>query len=91
MDGIRNCLNFAKELCERLEVGRIPGWVMGLQNKINWTKRNLNKTTNKLKVYTNTYPTDSFRHQITLSLLTLSLLTQLKRELSYYIPLEGAN
>ncbi|BAM39692.1 uncharacterized protein TOT_010001146 [Theileria orientalis strain Shintoku] len=46
----RNCLNFADELCVRLEVGKIPEWVMGLQNKINWTRKSLNKGAAKLKV-----------------------------------------
>lgn len=46
----RNCLNFANAFCVDLEVGEIPSWVMGLQNKINWTCDSFNSGAAKIKV-----------------------------------------
>ncbi|GIX65645.1 PPPDE peptidase, putative [Babesia caballi] len=45
----KNCLNFADTFCKKLGVGGIPTWVMGLQNKINWTRDSLQSGAAKLK------------------------------------------
>ncbi|ORM40361.1 DnaJ -like protein subfamily C member 21 [Babesia sp. Xinjiang] len=45
----KNCLNFADAFCKRLGVGGIPTWVMGLQNKINWTRDSLQSGAAKIK------------------------------------------
>ncbi|KAK1441850.1 PPPDE peptidase domain superfamily protein [Babesia gibsoni] len=47
----RNCLNFADALCQELGVGAMPPWVMGLQNKINWTRESLQSGAAKLKQF----------------------------------------
>ncbi|CDR97656.1 -PPPDE peptidase domain-containing protein 1 [Babesia bigemina] len=47
----KNCLNFADALCKKLGVGSIPSWVMGLQNKINWTRDSLQSGAAKLKQF----------------------------------------
>ncbi|GFE53876.1 single stranded G-strand telomeric DNA-binding [Babesia ovis] len=45
----KNCLNFADAFCKKLGVGGIPSWVMGLQNKINWTRDSIQSGAAKLK------------------------------------------
>ncbi|EKX74233.1 hypothetical protein BEWA_042710 [Theileria equi strain WA] len=50
----RNCLNFANAFCVELEVGEIPSWVMGLQNKINWTCDSFNSGAAKIKEFDRT-------------------------------------
>nr|BAN64906.1 conserved hypothetical protein [Babesia bovis] len=47
----KNCLNFADAFCKQLGVGAIPTWVMGLQNKINWTRDSLQSGAAKLKQF----------------------------------------
>ncbi|KAK2194955.1 bifunctional PPPDE peptidase domain/PPPDE peptidase domain superfamily [Babesia duncani] len=58
----RNCLNFADDFCHRLQVGGIPSWVMGLQNKINWTRDSFNSGAAKLKVSPIAIRVTSFRN-----------------------------
>ncbi|KAK1939749.1 hypothetical protein X943_002908 [Babesia divergens] len=45
----KNCLNFADAFCKELDLGGIPPWVMGLQNKINWTRESLQSGAAKLR------------------------------------------